>query len=404
MLVSLFARRYLFSRNSRSVINIISGVSLVAVSVPVAAMIILLSVFNGFEGLVRQTWSAFDADLTITPVQGVSFRIDEIEQKALADSEQVEAFSFVVEQEALAAYRDNRTMVTVRGVDDRYAEVVPAVETIISGAYCVRLGEDIDKAVVGQGVAYALGIHSFVTDDLRLYAIRRNSFSSLLPVDGYSVAELPIAGVFKIDASTDGENILTSLRRAQSLFDYEGSATALLVKVSEGVSPAKAKAAVQKVVGEGFVVKSRDELNATLNRLMQYEKWGIFFIALMVLIIASFSIVGALVMLIIDKEQNIETLRAMGAEPSLVRRIFIAEGALICGIGGVVGLVFGIALTLVQQNLGIIPMPSDNFLVSAYPVELRLGDVVAVVVAFAAVVTLISTITVRSMIRNKEFA
>ena len=399
MVVRLFARRYLFSRNSRSVINIISGVSLVAVSVPVAAMIILLSVFNGFEGLVRQTWSAFDADLTVTPSRGATFNIADIEQREFAAGEEVAAWSFVVEQEALAAYGDNRAMVTVRGVDDRYAEVVPVGQTIIAGDYCVRLGEDIDKVVVGQGVAYALGIRSFVTDDLKIYAVRRNSFSSLLPVDGYSLAELPVAGVFSVDADTDGTNVLTSLRRAQSLFDYEDAVTAMLVRVRDGVPHAKAKEALQQCLGEDFRVATRDELNATLNRLMKYEKWGIFFIALMVLVIAAFSIVGALVMLIIDKGRDIETMRAFGAETSLVRRIFVAEGVLICGIGGVAGVVVGVALTLVQQYLGIIPMPTDNFLVDAYPVELRLGDVAVVIVAFATVVYLISHLTVRSMIR-----
>ena len=290
-------------------------------------------------------------------------------------------------------------MVTVRGVDDRYAEVVPVGQTIIAGDYCVRLGEDIDKVVVGQGVAYALGIRSFVTDDLKIYAVRRNSFSSLLPVDGYSLAELPVAGVFSVDADTDGTNVLTSLRKAQSLFDYDDAATAMLVRVRDGVPHAKAKEALQQCLGEDFRVATRDELNATLNRLMKYEKWGIFFIALMVLVIAAFSIVGALVMLIIDKGRDIETMRAFGAETSLVRRIFVAEGVLICGIGGVAGVVVGVALTLVQQYLGIIPMPTDNFLVDAYPVELRLGDVAVVIVAFATVVYLISHLTVRSMIR-----
>ncbi len=402
MLVSLFARRYLFSRNSRSVINIISGVSLIAVSVPVAAMIILLSVFNGFEGLVRQTWSSFDADLTITPARGATFRIAEVEQTGIAECAEVEACSFAIEQEALVAYRDNRATVNVRGVDDGYINVIPVAQTIISGYYCVSLGEDVDKVVVGQGVAYALGMRSYVVDDLQIYAVRRNSFSSLLPVDGYSLAELPVAGIFMVDAETDGSNVLISLRKAQELFDYEGAATSLLVKVRDGISHEKAKAAVQDLLGEEFKVATREELNATLNRLMKYEKWGIFFIALMVLVIASFSIVGALVMLIIDKERDVATLRAVGADTSLVRRIFTAEGTLICGIGGVVGLVLGIALTLTQQYFGIIPMPTDNFLVDAYPVELRMVDIVVVFVAFAVVVRLISQITVRSMIRNDK--
>lgn len=402
MIVRLFAHRYLFSRNSRSVINIISGVSLVAVSVPVAAMIILLSVFNGFEGLVRQTWSAFDADLTVTAERGATFDIDDVAESGFAQCEGVAAYSYAIEQEALVTYADNRTTVNVRGVDEHYGEVVPVAETICSGDYCVALGEDIDKAVVGQGVAYTLGMRSFVTEGLRVYAVRRNSFSSLLPIDGYSVAELPVAGIFRVDAETDGGNILISLRKAQELFDYEGRATSLFVRVESGVSTEAVKKQLQAVLGEEFDIATREELNATLNRLMQYEKWGIFFIALMVLIIASFSIVGALVMLIIDKEQDLATLRALGADTSLIRRIFTAEGVLICGIGGLAGLLLGVVLSLVQQHFGVIGMPTDGFLVDAYPVELRWGDVAVVVAAFSVVVPLISATTVRTMIKQER--
>jgi lipoprotein-releasing system permease protein len=327
--------------------------------------------------------------------------VEEIDVSGVEASGVVEATSFIVEQEALLTYGEHRATVTVRGVDEEYTDVVPVAETIIAGDYQLCDGEEMDNILLGQGVAYALGSNFSKSQGVKVYAVRRNSFSTLLPMDGYAVAELPVSGVFAVDAETDGGNVITSLRRAQSLFDYPNAATALLVKVVDDVSHDKAKGAIQQIVGEEFDVKTRNELNATLNRLMLYEKWGIFFIALMVLVVASFSIVGALVMLIIDKKKDIATLRSLGADIPLVRRIFTAEGVLICGIGGCIGLLLGIVLVLVQQHFGIIRMPTEGFLVDAYPVELRISDIVMVVSAFVVVVPLISAMTVRTMIKRE---
>ncbi len=398
MLWRLFARRYLFSRNSRSVINIISGVSVAAVAVPVAAMIILLSVFNGFESLVRQLCSAYDADITVSAAKGSAFDIDSLRSKGIDRVEGVAAVSFAVEQGALLEYRGNQTTAVIRGVDDNYARVMPVDETMQSGRFQPQLGEDVNNIILGQGLAYALGVHSFVVDDVRLYAIRRNSFSTLLPVDGYSSERLPVAGTFAIDAETDRNNAITSLRLAQRLFDYPGRATALLVRCSDGTDHGRVKNAVQSAAGSDFKVQTRDERNATLYRIMRYEKWGIFLIALMVLVIASFSIVGSLVMLIIDKSDDIATLRALGADTRLIRRIFTAEGMLVCCIGGTAGLAVGIALCLIQQRFGIITIPADSFLTNEYPVELMWSDVLLVGFSFIVTAWCICAATVASMV------
>lgn len=402
MLWRLFARRYLFSRNSRSVINIISGVSVAAVAVPVAAMIILLSVFNGFESLVRQLCSAYDADITVSAAKGSAFDIDTLKSKGVDRVEGVAAVSFAVEQGALLEYRGNQTTAVIRGVDDNYADVMPVDGTMHSGRFQPQLGEDVDNIILGQGLAYALGVHSFVVDDVRAYAIRRNSFSTLLPVDGYSSERLPVTGIFAIDAETDRNNAITSLRLAQRLFDYPGRATALLVRCSDGADPERVKSNVQRATGGDFKVETRDERNATLYRIMRYEKWGIFLIALMVLVIASFSIVGSLVMLIIDKREEIHTLRAMGADTRLVRRIFTAEGVMICGIGGVAGLAAGIALCLIQQRFGLITIPAESFLTDAYPVRLRGTDIAAVGISFILTAWCISAATVAAMVPRER--
>ena len=403
MISRLFARRYLFSRNSRSVINIISGVSIAAVAVPVAAMIVLLSVFNGFEGIIRELRSSFDADIAIRPARGAVFEIEALPKGEILAVEGAEAASYVIEQGAMVGYGPERTVAGIRGADADYASVLPVDETITAGDYEVELGE-IDKIVLGRGLAYALGVRSFILDDVTLYAMRRNSFSTLLPVDGYSTLSLPVAAIFAIDAETDGSHALISLRAAQQLFDYEGRATALLVRAANAYNLEALKKRIQRVAGEGYRVTTRDEANASLYRIMRYEKWGIFFIALIVLTIASLSIVGVLVMLIIEKQRDIETLRALGADRRLLRSIFRAEGLLICSIGGAAGLVLGIALCLVQQHFGIITIPSATLVVSAYPVELHAADAIATAAVFALVAWAISSATVNSMIKRHTFS
>ena len=399
MLAGWFARRYFFSKKSHSVINLIAGVSVVSVAVPVAAMIVLLSVFNGFEQLVRSMNSHFDADLTLTPREGQTFGIESLDTAALRRLPGVEAVSLALEQSALMEYRGRQAMVTVRGVADGYDRVVPVAECITAGDYAVRLG-DLDRLVVGRGVAYELGLRSLGESDGVLYALRRTGFSSLLPVEGYTRRQAEVAGVFAADAQTDGRYLFTSLRLAQELFSYPDRASAAVVRVARGARPAEVKRRVAEAAGGAFEVRTRDELNASFYTIMQYEKWGIFFIALLVLIIASFSVVGALAMLIVEKRDDISTLRALGADTGLVRAVFRTEGFLICGLGAVAGMTLGVAATLAQQYFGLIEIPAETFLTKSYPVEFRPTDLAVVAASFAAVAALLSNITVRRMIKT----
>lgn len=397
MLPLLFARRYLFSKKSHSVINIISGVSVVAVAIPVAAMIVLLSVFNGFEELIKQMASTFDADLTVTPREGESFAVDRIDTTALGRIEGVEALSFIVEQQVLLEYRERQTAATVRGVDDRYPEVLPIEEAVSAGEYRVRLG-DYDRAVVGQGLSYTLGIRSLVGQPVKIYALRRNSFSTLLPTEGYNRREVEMAGLFQLDNEAEQQYLLTSLRLARTLFDFDEGATALLLRVADPTRLDAVKARVKACVGDDFEVRTRYELKRTLYDIMIYEKWGIFFISLLVLVIASFSMVGALTMLVIEKRKEILTLRALGADTRLVRRIFVGEGALIGLLGAAIGTAVGAGVTLIQQTFGIVELPVDSFVSRSYPVLFRIEDLLAILCAFAGVVAAVTWLTVYSMI------
>ena len=387
MLPQFFARRYLFSPKSRSVVNLISGLSVAAVAMPVAAMIVLLSVFNGFESLVKSMCSAFDADLTVSARQGQTFAADAVDTAALRRIPGVEAMSFVLEESALLEHGDRQATATVRGVDDAYEAVFPLSDAVAAGEYRVRVG-DLERLVIGQSMAYMLGVRTLADADVGVYAVRRGSFSSLLPFDNYTRRTIPLGGV------------LASLRMAQELFSRPGRVSGLVLRLREGADAVQVRDAVAQQLGGDYRVRTRYELRASFYRIMTYEKWGIFFISLLVLVVASFSVVGSLAMLIVEKRRDIGTLRALGADTTLVRSIFRSEGLLICALGAALGVVLGVGATLLQQRFGLIEIPAETFLTKSYPVEFRPGDLAAVLAAFGAVACVISNITVRSMIKS----
>jgi lipoprotein-releasing system permease protein len=309
--------------------------------------------------------------------------------------------SFALEQSALAEYGGRQVVVTVRGVDSDYSDVLPMDEYVRTGDFELRLGE-IEQACVGSGVAYQLGVRTFLDTPLNLYSPRRGEISTLLPFDAYTSRRTWPSGVFTISGDVDNAYILTTIELAQSLFDYDGRASQLLIDVRDEESVERTRDEVQRVVGEEFRVVTRLEQQAALYRIMKYEKWGIFFISLLVLIIASFSIVGSLAMLIIDKRDNIATLRALGARTEFVRSIFTGEGALIGTLGAVLGLVIGVGVCWAQQQFGLIEMPGTTFVVRYYPVEMKLTDILLIIAAMAVVTTAITQLTVRTMIRPAE--
>lgn len=399
--LSLFlARRLLLSRKSHSVIGVIARISAIAVGVPVAAMVILLAVFNGFEGLVRAMYHDFDPDILISPRTGKVFDTARVDTTTLASSAGVATWSWVLEENALAEYRGNQQTVLVRGVGDRYDRVVPIGSMVREGEY--TLDGDFDDALVGQGIAYELGIRTRFSDTLTLYAPRRGTFSALLPVAGYAMGVLRPTGIFVLDADTDGKYLLVPFGFAQRLFDYEGRASAVAVRVAPGSDPERVKEQLEELVGSDFKVETRYEQKASMYRLMRYEKWGIFFIAAMVLLIASCSIVGSLAMLILDKRADIRILAAMGAPLPLIRRIFVHGGLLIGGIGGIGGFLLGVVFCLLQQHFGWIRIPAETFLVESYPVELRIADLFVTVATFAAVCYFITKFTVAKMITRAD--
>ena len=396
----LIAQRYLRSRNSHSVINLISKVSIVAMTAPVAAMIVLMSVFNGLEGMTLKLYDAVDADITISPASGTTMPSSDEMSATILSTEGVEVATEVLQQGALASFLDFRTIVRVKGVDNLYKDVIPIDEQIVAGTFTTQM-EQNDCAVIGPDALYNMHFSRHdLGENIDLYAINRARFSSLLPVGGYTKRTMPVTGVFSIDKS-NGDVVFTSLRAAQELFNYPDRISAVELKTAPTADLDKVADDLRQRLGEEYKIKTRYESNS-IYRLMALEKWGVFFISAIVLAIASLSIVGTLVMIIIDKRDDVATLRTLGLGEERIRGIFITEGYLMALISLVVGVTIGVALTLLQQYLGIVRLNTLTLMIDAYPVELRLSDVVLTIVAYALIAAAITRLTVGSMMREER--
>ncbi len=394
-LLSLWiARRYLISPKSHSVINLISIVSAFTVAIPVAAMIVLLSVFNGFDGLIRQMYKNFDPDIRIEAARGKFFK----GYPSLSGVEGVQSYSEMVEQTALFEYQDHQFVGTMRGVDSMYKNVIPIEQTLTRGRWQPEFGE-INQAILGQGVAHSLGVNVHIYYPLKVYVPKNGPVSPFLPIESVKGEKLFPVGVFSLDAQSDGEYVIVPLRFAQTLVG-EKKVSAIAVKLVAGADPNQVKHNLQQLLGDDFVIKTHSEQKQSVYRIMQYEKWGIYTILLLVMVIGAFGIVGALVMLIMEKHRDIETLTAMGLTRDKLKMIFINEGLLIALIGGLIGGVFGGALCWGQARWGWVKLQGQSFLIDYYPVDVHFVDVLLVYLSVVVVAWLMSLITVSVTLRS----
>lgn len=392
------AGRYLRSRKSHSVINIISGVSVAAMATPVAAMVILLSVFNGLEGMVRTLYRAVDADITIRAAEGTIFDVAAVDTAAIRAAEGVETLSLVLEQGAMAEVGDRRTIVRLRGVERTYEDVVPVAQTIYGGTFAVSV-DDSRSVVLGHRTAQELGMSRQAAGDMvTLYAINRTRFSSLLPVGGYTRRTLPVTGFYSID-DENGDVAYVSLDVAQDMFNYEGRASSVAVKLAAGADADAVAERLQRIAGEGMEVLTRERSNS-IYRLMALEKWGVFAVALIVLVVASLTVVGTIVMIMIDKRDDAATLRMMGASRATVRDIFVGEGHLLAVVSLVLGVAAGVGLTLLQQTVGLVRLQTATLMVDIYPVELHAADVLLTAAAYIVVAHVVTRLTVGAMLKD----
>ena len=379
MLPSFIARRYFFSKKSQRVINIISLISVIGVAIGTAALIIVLSVFNGFENLIKQLYNSFDADLRITINEGKSFSIDEVHFNELKKNQNVAFLNQVVEENVLVKYRDKQYTATLKGVSSDFVKATGIDSMITEGQLKLESG-DTDFAVVGGAIAYNLQMSmGDMYTQLEIYAPRRMATSFTNPEEAFNKRYLTTSGIFAIQQEFDAKYILVPLRFANEIFEYDNRLTAVEIIAKPNVDIDKLQDKVQKIVGNNFDVKNRYQQHELIYRIMKSEKWAVFLILTFILIIAAFNVISSLTMLVIDKKKDIALLQSLGAEISLLRKIFMLNGFYITLSGTLVGLLIGFFVCLLQQKFGLIQLSgSGSFVIDAYPVKMLLADFVYV--------------------------
>ena len=387
-----FALRYLFARKSHNVINIISGISVVGMAIGTAALVVILSVFNGFNKLVSDSLGDAQPDLVVKPAAGKAFVPDSTAFAWLYDQEMVYNMSSIIEEQAFIAFDGKQSLARVKGVDSVFEEESPLQNHITDGVFSLHRGTR-PRAVVGSALAWSMDINPRFIAPLEIYYPDRESSVSLSnPASSLRSTNVTVAGLFAINAELDAELVIVPIETMRELLDYDDEVSAVEIRVTPGTSDKALKGLVSGLedrLGPGFMVLDRYRQNEALYKMMRYEKLAIYMILIFIVIIIAFNIYSSLTMLIIEKKDDIGTLRSLGAPEPMTRRIFLLEGWFISLLGLVIGLVLGIAFVLLQQKFGLIRMPG-SYIISAYPVILKASDIIWTVVGVALVGYLIA--------------
>lgn len=376
------AKRYLFSKKSHNAINIISGISVCGVALATLALVCTLSVFNGFHDLIASFFTHFDPDLKVEATKGKTFVPDSAFVASIEDVPGVEVVSMTLEDDAMAKYKDQQAMVTIKGVDDNF-QALTHIEEVLYGNPEFKLYDPIaDYGIMGIRLMQLLGTGIQPFDPIEVYAPRRDGRVNMSnPMANFRREILYSPGtVFNInDARYATSYIITSMDYARRLFGYTAEVSAIELRLQPDADIGQVKRAVASVVGDAFTVKDHYEQQAATFKVVEIEKFISYLFLCFILMVACFNIISSVSMLILDKRDNADTLRSLGATEGLISRIFIYEGNFIALIGAFVGLVLGIILCLLQQQFGIIGLGGDGqFVVDAYPVRVEFQDIVLV--------------------------
>ena len=403
-LAPFIAGRYLIAKKSHNVINIISAISAIGMAIGTAALIIILSVYNGFDSLIRSMMSNVEPDLMITPATGKVFIPDDEAFDWIYDQPSVKNMCCVLEEDVFISYDGKQGLAKAKGVDWIYEEESPLKDHIRDGEFRLHRG-DIPMASIGASLAYEMGINPRFLSPVEIYfPSRTRRISMANPMSSIEFIKVWPSSTFSINTEVDQELMILPIEKMRELLEYDEEVSAVELRLMEGTDRKELKRLQEEIgrlLGPAFKVKDRFQQNESLYKMMKYEKAAIYMILIFVIIIIAFNIFGSLSMLIIEKKSDIETLRSMGAQDSLIRRIFVLEGWMISLTGLAAGLVVGIGFALLQQHFGFIKMPG-HFVVQAYPIILSLTDILLTAAGVAIVGWLIALLPAASATARKQ--
>lgn len=391
------AKRYLLAKKSHNLINIITGISVIGIGVGAFALIVVLSVFNGFETVIGKMVNSVSPDLLIEPAEGKTFDREAFPFELFEKNVSVAAIIEVVEEDALFRYDEKQHIGRIKGVSNGYQQQGVLDSLVADGFFAVEK-DGIPFAMIGVGVAWHLGINlRNVSDLLQVYVPQRGNPSGFSLDQGFANQAISVAGTFASQQDYDSKYVIVSIDWAKELLGYTNELNAVELFVKKGNSVSKLQSDAAQKLGNAFIVKDKYQQQETLFRIMRTEKWAIFIILTFILIMATFNVIGSLTMLIIDKKKDTVILRQLGTSQPVLQRLFLTEGLLISTLGGIIGLAAGVILVLIQQKFGILQLGSGSgsFVIDAYPVKLLLTDVLAVFITVIVIGGLSSVYTVR---------
>ena len=403
-LAPFIAKRYLFAKKSHNVINIISAISAIGMAIGTAALIIIMSVYNGFDSLIRSMLSNVEPDLMITPATGKVFVPEGETYDWIYDQPSVKNMCGVLQEQVFINYDGQQGLAKAKGVDWIYEDETPLKDHIRDGEFKLHRG-DVPLASVGAGLAYSMGINPRFVSPIEIYfPSRTRRLSMANPISSIESIKVWPSSIFSVNNEVDAELIILPIEKMRELLEYDDEVSAVEIRLAEGTDGKELKRLQKEIstmLGPDFKVKDRFQQNESLYKMMRYEKAAIYMILIFIIIIIAFNIFGSLSMLIIEKRGDIETLRSLGAQDRLIRRIFVLEGWMISLTGLAAGLVVGTAFALLQQHFGFIKMPGQ-FIVQAYPVILSWTDILLTVIGVAAIGYIIALLPVASFYRKEK--